>query len=241
MLPLGNLKAKALPIWFWIYVTTVVVLRTCVDLAGMITGQFNGQVFYTEEWNPELQEYFEQTNPEELVGKFGNQSATGQNLNSLHLTRLFVLTTQRTASASELLINGLAPYIEVVQIGENTTGKFQASTTFYDSDPPNFRRQGANLGHFYAIQPLIYTTTNALGNSGAIDGLPPDFPTQENYADLGVLGDENETLLAVAIDIIVNGGTVTDALPERKEEVSNSKKHLPTYSRMYTEIHKKSL
>ena len=216
-------------------------VRTCVDLAGMITGQFNGQVFYTEEWNPELQEYFEQTSPEELVGKFSNQSATGQNLNSLNLTRLFVLTTQRTASASELLINGLNPYIEVIQIGENTTGKFQASTTFYDSEPPNFRRQGANLGHFYAIQPLIYTTANASGDTGAVDGLPPDFPAQENFADLGVLGNENETLLSIAIDIIVNGGTTTDAIPQRKKEVSNSKKHLPTYNRMYTEINEKSL
>jgi carboxyl-terminal processing protease len=216
-------------------------VRTCVDLAGMITGQFNGQVFYTEKWNPELQEYFEQTSPEDLVGKFRSQTATGQNLNSLNLTRLFVLTTQRTASASELLINGLNPYIEVIQIGENTTGKFQASTTFYDSEPPNFRRQGANLGHFYAIQPLIYTTANASGHTGAVDGLPPDYPSQENYADLGVLGNENETLLSIAIDIIVNGGTTTDALPQRKKEVSNSKKHLPTYSRMYTEINEKSL
>jgi len=42
---------------------------------------------------------------------------------SLGLSRLIVLTTDDTASASERLINSLAPYIEVVTIGSTTLGK----------------------------------------------------------------------------------------------------------------------
>jgi len=49
-----------------------------------------------------------------------------QELN-LSMPRIFVLTTERTASASEGLANSLRPYIDVVLIGENTNGKPFAS------------------------------------------------------------------------------------------------------------------
>lgn len=42
---------------------------------------------------------------------------------TLHLDSLIVLTSTRTASASELLINSLRPHINVVLIGEQTSGK----------------------------------------------------------------------------------------------------------------------
>src|SRR5690606_3991066 len=129
-------------------------VETAVDLSSMVTGQFNGQVFATEQWNEEYQEYFEENEPERLVNLFNNTIHTGESINSLGLSRVYIITTLRTASASELVINGLTPYIDVVQIGERTTGKFQASVTLYDSD--DFGRSGANPGHTYAIQPLIY-------------------------------------------------------------------------------------
>ena len=40
-----------------------------------------------------------------------------------------MLTGPNTASASEMLINGLRPYIQVIQIGDKTYGKDMASTT----------------------------------------------------------------------------------------------------------------
>ena len=42
------------------------------------------------------------------------------------------MTTSESASASELLINGLSPFIEVIQIGERTVGKNVGSITLYD-------------------------------------------------------------------------------------------------------------
>jgi C-terminal processing protease CtpA/Prc len=44
-------------------------------------------------------------------------------INSLKLTKIYILTTKSSASASELVINGLKPYMDVVQIGDVTTGK----------------------------------------------------------------------------------------------------------------------
>jgi C-terminal processing protease CtpA/Prc len=42
---------------------------------------------------------------------------------SLNLDRVFIITTKYTASASEVLIDSLRPYIDVITIGERTYGK----------------------------------------------------------------------------------------------------------------------
>ena len=47
----------------------------------------------------------------------------GRDLPWLSLKRVFVLTGNRTCSASESIINGLSPFVEVIQIGEQTCGK----------------------------------------------------------------------------------------------------------------------
>ena len=209
-------------------------VETANDLASMITGQFNDEIFYKEIWNEAYQTYLETTDPESLVNKFNNRINTGAAINSLNLGRVYFITTLRTASASELLINGLKPYIEVVQIGENTTGKFQASTTLYDS--PTFRRNGVNTGHTYAVQPLIYKTANAAGVTDYVDGLPPDVEINENIRNLGILGDPSEPLLAMALATIEG---ITQQQSKRKEDgfilVGESGMNEILYQRMYTE------
>lgn len=175
-------------------------VETAVDLGSMITGQFKGEVFYKEQWNNDYQEYFEENNPEALVNRFDDQINTGTRINSLGLNRVYVITTLRTASASELLINGLEPYIDVIQVGERTTGKFQASVTMYDSH--DFKRRGANPGHTYAVQPLIYKTVNANGKTDYFNGLQPDVELAENVRNLGIIGDINEPLLRAVLNVI---------------------------------------
>lgn len=189
-------------------------VETASDLGSMITGQFNGEIFYKEQWNDDYQTLLETTQPESLVNRFNDKISTGAAINSLRLSSVYFITTLRTASASELLINGLKPYIEVVQIGENTTGKFQASTTLYDS--PNFRRSGASLNHTYAVQPLIYKTVNAAGVTDYVNGLPPDVGIEENPRTLGILGDPSERLLAAALNTIEGG------VPERSSQKNNN-------------------
>jgi len=101
-------------------------VRTAIILGSLITGQFKDEVFSTEQWNAEFQEFFNNQDPELLINRFID-SHNGQTLPGLNLSRLYVLTSPRSASASELIINSLRPYINVVQIGTNTSGKFQAS------------------------------------------------------------------------------------------------------------------
>jgi carboxyl-terminal processing protease len=149
-------------------------VKTATYLSGMITGQFNGQIFYNEQWNSDRQQVY--ASP----GLFVNQMDNGTALNTLGLNRVYVLTSPSTASASELVINGLKPYIEVVQIGTATRGKFQASFLLYDAPAPSFTRSLANTGHRYAMLPLVFKTLNAAGVTDYADGLVPDIELSES-------------------------------------------------------------
>ncbi|MDO1500963.1 S41 family peptidase [Winogradskyella maritima] len=190
-------------------------VSTAIWLSSMITGQFTGQPLFEENWNSDIQSFFETENPDLLVNPFvdtivktdGDGNVVfQQDINSLNLGKVYILTTSRTASASELVINGLRPYIDVIQIGDNTTGKPQASRTVYDSE--DFGRANANPNHTYAIQPLIYESANASGFSSYYNGLAPStgFELNENFGNLGTLGDINEPLLARAIEDITGAG-----------------------------------
>lgn len=189
-------------------------VESAIDLASMITGQFEGEIFLKEQWNKEYQESFEANNPERLLNRFDAKTRTGEAINSLNLSRLYVLTTRSTASASELIINGLDPYIEVIQVGDKTTGKFQASVTLYDS--PNFSKSNANDNHSYAIQPLVFKSANANGKTDYIDGLSPDVEYIESPENMGKLGDPEEPLLASALNHILGKPQLKQTLDERK-------------------------
>ncbi|MGB7785413.1 MAG: S41 family peptidase [Salinimicrobium sp.] len=207
--------------------------ETAVDLGSMITGQFTGEIFYTEQWNDQIQAELETLAPESLIHSFNQKLSTGGSLTSLGLNKVYVLTTLSTASASELLINGLEPYIDVVQIGQRTTGKFQASTTLYDSY--NFRRNSdVNLGHTYAVQPLIYKTLNAAGRTDYLDGLQPDIEIPEDYFNLGTLGDPEEPLLKAALNAIL--GQPQEFTPQAADLklIGEEGMHDLMFQRMYT-------
>ena len=208
-------------------------VRTATDLASMITGQFPGQIFMKEVWNEKYQAYFESTEErrESLLNRFGTTLRSGEPINSLSLNRVFVLTTNRSASASELIINGLKPYIEVIQVGDRTTGKFTASVTLYDS--PNFGRNNANTTHKYALQPLVLKSVNAHGVSDFVNGLTPDHFFEENIRSLGVLGDVNEPLLKIALDVLQGNKVSIQDTSDGFESIGESTMFNLDYQRMY--------
>jgi len=206
-------------------------VRTATDLASMITGQFPGQLFMKEFWNAEYQAYFESEAPARLLNNFNTSIKSGEAINSLNLSRVYVITTNRSASASELVINGLNPYIEVIQVGETTTGKFQASVTLYDS--PNFGRENANPNHTYAIQPLVLKSVNSAGVSDYINGLAPDIEISENFRTLGVLGDVSEPLLNAAVNAVVGNRISINNDFKKYKFVGESSMNELNYQRMY--------
>lgn len=209
-------------------------ISTASDLASMITGQFDGQLFAKTVYNENIQD-------DSIL--FDDTTADGENINNLNLNRVYVLTSSSTASASELVINALNPYIDVIQIGTNTTGKYQGSTTLYDSE--DFRRQGANPGHFYALQPLILKVENAEGFTDFDEGLAPDIEQQEDFFNLGELGETSELLLALALQDIgvgLQGDEPVEVFQRTTnfdfETIGESGMHLPDFQRMYIDLKK---
>ncbi len=178
-------------------------VQTAARLASMITGSFSGQVFSKQQWNAKIESYFTANNPESLKNYFVDKIGTTP-INSLNMPKIYILTSKSTASASELVINGLKPYITVVQIGDVTVGKNVGSVTLYDS--PTFGKEDRNPKHRYAMQPLVLKIVNKDGFGDYQSGLTPTFQQTENLSALGVLGTSTEPLLKSAISKITGIG-----------------------------------
>lgn len=201
-------------------------VKSAAYLASMITGQFNGQVFAKQQWNAKIEDYFADNDPEQLINRFSN-SIGNSPINSLNLTKVYVLTSKSTASASELVINGLKPHIEVVQIGDVTTGKNVGSVTLYDS--PSFGKQGRTNRHKYAMQPICFKIVNSTGFGDYQNGLTPTTPFVENLGNLGVLGDATEPLLSTAIAQITGVGRRTMQHPDKVYEHFKDRKSMQRF------------
>ena len=110
------------------------------------------------------------------------------------LNRVFVLVAGNTASASELVINNLKPFMDVILIGENTYGKNVGSFTLTD---PSKRWD-------FGLQPITFLTNNAIGESnyGTASGFTPNYILADNVLPYRTLGNPNETYLNKALSII---------------------------------------
>jgi len=179
-------------------------ITSCIYLASMIAGDRGAAIFSKEQWNSKLMAYWQENNPSRLTDRLTAVMQGGVAINSLNLDRVFVLTTSRSASASELLINGLAPHIGVVQIGDTTVGKNVGSITIYDYIDNDGNK---NPNHKYAMQPIVLKIANSEGFSDYTNGLTPDITLKESFSNAGVLGDLEEPLLSRALEEIL--GTVT--------------------------------
>ncbi|MEC5166201.1 carboxyl-terminal processing protease [Flavobacterium sp. PL11] len=180
-------------------------VQSAARLASMITGQFTGKVFAKQQWNKKINDYFEKENPATLFNYFTDKIDAAP-INSLKLNKVYILTSDNSASASELLINGLKPHITVVQIGDVTVGKNVGSVTVYDS--PDFGDEKRNPNHRYAMQPIVLKIVNSDGFGDYFNGLQPNFLIKETVSNLGVLGDSSEPLLRVALSKITGTGRV---------------------------------
>ncbi|WP_459641378.1 S41 family peptidase [Flavobacterium sp. CGRL2] len=174
-------------------------ITSSTRLASMITGQFPGQIFSKMTFNAKQMEGLSGDDLESLNERFVN-NIDGKSLNSLNLNTVYIITTESTASASELVINGLKPYINVVQIGEITTGKNVGSFTVYDSE--TLTKKNVNPNHKYAMQPLVLKITNSANFGDYTQGLQPTYEQNEQVSTYGVLGETSEPLLSLAISKI---------------------------------------
>lgn len=136
----------------------------------------------------------------------GNATGTKVTINRLtSLTRLYVLMSDGTASASEMIINGLLPYMEVITIGEQSYGKNVGSITLFDS--PSFMQSNVNPNHKYAMQPIVFKIFNKNNESNYTEGFIPQFEVLERnyFRDIKPFGNIEEPLLKAALDDMTSG------------------------------------
>lgn len=128
--------------------------------------------------------------------------------NALGLQKVFILTSNSTASAAEIVINNLKPYMQVIQIGDTTLGKDMAGFVVED------KRKPRKIS--WQIHPVIYKVFNASGTGEYSNGISPQVMINE-YAGLPLLplGDPNETLISSAL----NGGYFKSAAQEKTGSV----------------------
>jgi len=136
-----------------------------------------------------------------------NGTKTGEeNINRLTtINQLYVLTSGSTASASEMIINGLKPFMPVKVIGTTTYGKNVGSITLYDSPSSDYTSESsANSAHLYAMQPIVFQIYNKLDQSDYTLGFVPNIEVKEYQFWNNILpfGDENEVVLKAALDDI---------------------------------------
>ena len=208
-------------------------------LASMIHGTQTNSVFLKARYNQKLQSEFDET---DLITYFADKTNKNTPLNTLELNKVYILATESSASASELVMNGLEPYMEVVHIGTRTTGKNEFSVTFVDDfdngnvyDPS--RENEINPDNHWAIQPLIGRNENADGFSDYTAGLVPDILLAEDLNDLGELGSSTEPLFARAIADITGTTSKMDftvAMPANL--INSSKMFTLTKDNMYMDI-----
>ncbi len=205
-------------------------VQTAARLASMITGTFTGQVFAKQQWNAKIESYFAANDPESLKNLFTDKIGTTA-INSIGMTKVYILTSASTASASELVINGLKPYITVVQIGDVTVGKNVGSVTLYDS--PTFGKENRNPSHRYAMQPIVLKIVNSLGYGDYQTGLVPDFQLKETLSSLDVLGNTTEPLLSLSIAKITGTGKIRQAIPGLELDYFKDSKSIKGQNQMY--------
>lgn len=127
-----------------------------------------------------------------------DKSAPGFNIlhaNTLGFSKVYILTSESTASASEIVINNLKPYMEIIQVGGTTLGKDMAGFAIEDQrNPPKISWQ---------IHPVIYKVYNANGQGEYNNGISPQISVNEfSVLPLLPLGDPNETVLSSALNKI---------------------------------------
>ncbi len=199
-------------------------LTSAIDLASALYPDRTGKVFAKEKYNQHFEDSLlaDHNNDKTIFDDYFLEKAYNTNVTipKSSLSRLYIIAAEYSASASELVLHNLKPYMTVYHIGQTTVGKDKASMTV-DSKDSRIKWQ---------IQPLISRLSDVNGDGNYINGLTPDkeesewsegYTMQKAYYDDGTeteipslsiwtgglteLGDPSEPLLAQAIYHIQTG------------------------------------
>jgi carboxyl-terminal processing protease len=112
----------------------------------------------------------------------------------LSLSRIVVITTRETASASECVMNGLKPYMSVFSIGDTTNGKPVGMS-------------GGDIGKKYFIAPVTFKDVNKNNEGDFFGGIAPDAIVSDDITHN--FTDKEELCLKAAISYLETGSVPT--------------------------------
>lgn len=166
----------------------------------------NNDVFVNLVWNDFYNQYWARADLDDDGQADGVESTQlrirlPQSDENLDLSTVYFLTTRGSASASESLMAGLYPYLDVVQIGTTTYGKCYASITIDDWEVPK--------RHNWAMQPLVIKYANAEGFTDFVNGIEPDITVQDNLLYAKPFGSLEDPLLGRALEEITGVAPAT--------------------------------
>ena len=178
------------------------IVSVAAELALYLAGEkIYNKIFLEFEFNQNNAEMGGYVRTEEFIYTERNGSMT-QHINfirqkSLNLDSIIVLTNSSSASASEVLINSLEPYMQVTTIGESTYGK-----------PVGF------IPEEYCDETLLavnFQTNNANGFGDYLNGLSPDCPVTES-SNIYPWTSLQDPIFAKAVSYVENGNSCSATL-----------------------------
>ena len=208
-------------------------LETAVALAGMINGNYSGSPYVFLDFNNKhnSEDGFDylsnQMNTYSLVNNRPEKSGT-QTINSLNLTKVYVLVNFQTASASELTVQCLKKYVNVVTIGYDTVGKFVGSITLYDSPAQDYTSYtNRNTKHNWQLQPITFSYYNKDKDVNP-EFITPNYEVNPYsiFNNLTAFGDVRDPFLKKALELITGqsfrmGNTSTSSFENKNLQKFN--------------------
>ena len=208
-------------------------LETAVALAGMINDSYSGSPYVFLDFNNKhnSEDGFDylsnQMNTYSLVNNIPEKSGT-QTINSLNLTKVYVLVNFQTASASELTVQCLKKYVNVVTIGYDTVGKFVGSITLYDSPAQDYTSYAnRNTKHNWQLQPITFSYYNKDKDVNP-EFITPDYEINPYsiFNNLTAFGDVRDPFLKKALELITGqsfrmGNTSTSSFENKNLQKFN--------------------
>lgn len=177
-------------------------------LASMIAPQANvlaGDIFQTEVYNSILADAWKKQGEDTNTYFSTVHEISSQKLKidvsdaNLGIGKVYAIVAGGTASASEGLIVGLKPYMDVVLVGRQTYGKYCAGIMLAPGDFYN-SKYDYSLIKDWGMYVMISKFADCNGRNDSIpDGIPVDIQADDDPFDGCQLGDENETMLRAAL------------------------------------------
>jgi hypothetical protein len=159
----------------------------------LVNASANGQVMMKQQFNDKYTQYNETTN--------------FQKKGSVNLSRVFFIVSSSTASASELVINNLKPYMDVVLVGPAKT--YGKPVGFFPIP----------VGEWY-IFPVSFRSTNKSGEGNYFDGLALNNQVADGLDK--DWGDVDESAFASVLRYINTGAFRTQSTEVYRENTQVS-------------------